>query len=145
MQALGLAGEPFDEAVGVGDLALGLLERLAVLHAPSGRPRPVGVVVDQAGPVAQEGGALVRIRARPVGKGVVRGLDGALGLGGAEVGDMADDLAGRGIVDGDAVRAAVIASPAMKRMLAQELQSGVAGALRCSWSVRPVGEGHGRY
>ena len=59
-QPLGLAGEPFQEAVGVGDLALGLLERLAVYQRYQGA-QTLKIVVDQRRPFAQKGRARVRV------------------------------------------------------------------------------------
>ena len=96
-QPLGLAGEPFDEAVGVGHLPLGLLEGLAVLQGHQGA-QAFEVLINQGGPLAQEGRTPVRIAARPVGKGLGGSLDRGVRLCGAQLGDMADHLAGRGVV-----------------------------------------------
>ena len=124
-QALGFAGEPFQEAVGIDRLAARLLERLAVFQRHQAA-EAVQILVDQPGPVAQERRPPVRVGARPVGKGVVGGLDGAPGLGDAQVGHMADDLARRRIVDGDApVAGHHLAGD--QGVLAQELEAGVAG------------------
>ena len=125
-QAFGLAREPFQEGVGIGHLALRLFQRLAVLQRHQG-PEPFGVFLDQGGPVAQEFGPLVRVGTRPVGEGVVRRLDGAPGLGDAEVGDMADDLAGRRVVHGDAVGAGGDRLAGDEGVLTQELEAGGAG------------------
>ena len=100
-QTLGLAGEPFQKAVGVGDLALGLFERLAVLQRHQGA-QSLGVLVDQRRPGPQEGRAFVRIAPGPVGEAFGRRRNGALRFGRAQIGHMADDLAGRRIVNGDA-------------------------------------------
>jgi ParB family chromosome partitioning protein len=92
VHALGFLGEPLDETGGVGDLALGFGQRLALL-ARHQVGQVVGVGQHQVEPAAQDIGALLAGLCRPGFLGDFRGSNGARGLGGAQVGHPGDDLA----------------------------------------------------
>jgi hypothetical protein len=98
---LGLLGEPLDKARAVDDLAAGLGQGLALLHGHEDGEILL-VRHHQVVPLAQDVGALLAGLGAPVGPGPVRRIDGAPGLGGAQLGDRAQHLAGRriGHVDG---------------------------------------------
>ena len=94
VDALGLFREPLDERRRVGDLALRLGERLALLggheHREVGR-----VQQDQVVPAAQQDRPLLGGLRGPGREGRVRGGDGVLRLRGAERGHRAELAAGR--------------------------------------------------
>ncbi len=109
VDALGLFGEPLDEARAVHDLALGLGVRLALLGGQD-RAEVVGVGDHQLVPFAQDRGALL---AGPGGPFLLRrigGIDGARRLGAGQVGDLGDHVAAGGVLDGEG-RAAVGVAP----------------------------------
>ena len=82
VDALGLLGEPLDEARRIGDLALGLRQRLALLQRHD--QREVVLRRDhQVVPAAQECRALLRQKLAPGGESGGRGIDRGLGLGDA--------------------------------------------------------------
>jgi len=101
VDALGLFGEPFDEAGRIGDLAAGLAKRLALL----GRQQPSQVVLvrqQQVEPFAQDGAALLD-RARAPGRPCrLRGGDGLARVGGVEVGYVGKFAARGRVVHGEA-------------------------------------------
>ena len=97
---LGFLGEPLEERGAVGDLALGLGQRLALL-AGHQEGEVVGVGHDQLEPAAQDGRPLLG-GLRPPGRQRALGrLDRAPGLGDADAGHGADGLAGGRVGDLD--------------------------------------------
>ncbi len=90
--AFALFSEPFDEAGGVGDLALGLGQALALL---AGQQAAEGVLLahHQIEPAAQDAGAFARRLGGPRLHRGFSGGDGAAGLRGAHVGDGRQNLA----------------------------------------------------
>ncbi len=104
IDALGLLGEPFDERRAIGDLALGLGQRLA-LFAHHDRREIVGVGQDRVEPGAQDRAALLAGLGAPGGQGRARRRDGAPGLGRAEIGHGRDRVAIRRVVHGEALAA----------------------------------------
>ena len=99
VDALGFLGEPLDEGGGIGDLALRLGERLALLGGHEPR-EVVRVQHDQVVPAAQEHRALLRGLRGPGREGGVRGGDGLFGRGGIERGHGAELAPVAGIVHG---------------------------------------------
>ncbi len=130
--AFALFGEPFDEAGGIGDFALGFGQALALF---AGQQAAQGVLLahHQIEPAAQDAGAFAR---RLRGPGLHRGLgggDGAEGLRGAHVGDGRQHLAcGRvGYFDGSA---AVGVDPAAVDIGLMTQQAGGIGHGAAPWS-----------
>ncbi len=96
--ALGLLGEPLEEARRVGHLAARLGERLALLGGHQ-QGEVLGVRQHQLVPLAQDGGALLAGEGAPGRPGRVGGGDGAARLGGAHVGHAGEMRAAGGVVD----------------------------------------------
>ncbi len=105
--ALGLLGEPFDEAGAVDDLAARLGERLALFGGHDPREL-VRVLDDQLVPAPQDRGALAREQPRPLPERTLRGRHSLLDLrpGGAR--DRGEQLAARGIAHIDGGSAAPV-------------------------------------
>ena len=96
VDALGLFAEELDEGRAIGDLALGFGQRLALFGGEDGA-QIVLVLHHQVEPFAQHGGAFL---AGPAGPVLLRLLglgNRARDLRAAEVGDLCDDIAPRGI------------------------------------------------
>src|SRR3546814_891604 len=89
---------PFNEGGAVGDLALRLGQRLALLGRHDGA-EVILVRHHQVEPSAQDGRALLAGLGPPFRPGTVGGLDRPAGLGRTHVGYGADPLTGRRIVD----------------------------------------------
>ena len=94
--ALRLLAEPLEERGGVGDLALRLGERLALLARQQQR-EVVHVLVQQVVPAAQHVCALLRGLRAPGGLRGLGGLDRAPRLGGAAARHLGEQLARRGV------------------------------------------------
>ena len=102
VDALGFLAEPFEERRGVGDFAPRFGERLALLGGH--QPRQVVLVRHhQVEPAAHNGRALLGRLAAPRRKGARGGVDRPARFGAAQLRHRADDLAGRRVVDVDAV------------------------------------------
>ena len=102
VDAAGFLGKPFDEAGTVDDLAGRFGERLALFQGEDAAE--IVLVLDhQLEPAAQDAGALLGGAGCPFLLGDAGFLDCGLGLGCTELRHAADDLAGRRIVDFDAV------------------------------------------
>lgn len=96
VDARGLLAEPLEEVGGVGDLALGVGRRLAVLPGDEGR-EVLGVGDGQVVPLAEELGALAaRLGAEGL-EGLGGGGDGLFRVVLVKVGGCADELAGGGV------------------------------------------------
>ena len=80
IDAARFVGEPLDERCGVGDLALGFGQRLALLGGHDQR-QVVGVGQHQVVELAQDGGAFLGRHVAPGLLRLVGGGDGAFGLG----------------------------------------------------------------
>jgi len=92
ISSAGLLGEPFDEGGGVGDLALGLRQGLALLgRQQTGQVRPGGH--DTVIPAPEQDRALLRRPAPPGGQSLPGGGHRRKGVLGAEVRNPAQDLA----------------------------------------------------
>lgn len=98
IDAGGLLAEPLEKAGGVGDLAAGVGEGLAVLPGDEGG-EVGGVLGDEVVPPAQQLGALATGLGAEGGEGGVGGVDGAGRVLGVELGAGADELAGGRVVD----------------------------------------------
>ena len=96
IDALCFLAEPFDEACGIGDLALGLRERLALLRRHDGA-EIVLVRHHQIEPAAQHRRALFGGPGTPCRHRRIGEFDGAPGLDHPHIGDVPDHGAGRGI------------------------------------------------
>ena len=93
IDALGFLGKPLDKAGTVGDFALGLGKRLALLGGHDG-PQVFLVGHQELIPLHQNGVALLAGLAAPGGPGGVGGGNGGFGILGAEVGDIGQFVAG---------------------------------------------------
>ena len=93
-----LLGEPFDEGGAVSDLALGLVQRLALLGGQDAG-QIAGVVQHERVPAFQKGGAVTGGAAAPGAESGGGGHDGVARLGGAAVGDGADHGPRRRVLD----------------------------------------------
>ena len=104
VDALGLLGEPFDEAGAVGDFALGLGQGLALFggHEPG---QVVLVRHEQVVPLAQDGAALLDGLGAPGRPRGVGGGDGRFGLLRAEIRHIGQSLPCGRVVDGEAAAA----------------------------------------
>src|SRR3546814_7525059 len=91
---------PFNEGGAVGDLALRLGQRLALLGRHDGA-EVILVRHHQVEPSAQDGRELLAGLGPPFRPGTVGGLDRPAGLGRTHVGYGADPLTGRRFVDAD--------------------------------------------
>ena len=98
IDALGFLAEPFDEAGAIGDLALALGQGLALLGGQDGA-QVVLVFHHQLEPAAHDLGAVLGGARGPVLHGGLRGLDGALDLGAAQVRHAGDHVAPGGVPD----------------------------------------------
>ena len=98
VDALGLLAEPFDIARAIGDLALGLGERLALLGRHD-RGEVVGMLDHQRVEPLEHGGALLAGPRRPGPARRFGRRDGGLRFGHAAIGQHGEHLAGRGIGD----------------------------------------------
>ena len=94
----GLLGEPAQELGGVGDLGLGLGERLAHLERHQQR-QLVGALVHRLERAAQDLAALARRMRRPLVLHGARGVERRRGVVGRRVGDLDERLAGRRVLD----------------------------------------------
>ncbi|MEA2227197.1 MAG: succinate-semialdehyde dehydrogenase / glutarate-semialdehyde dehydrogenase [Solirubrobacteraceae bacterium] len=108
VDADGLLRVPAEEVRGVGDLRLGLGDRLAHLHRHEHR-EVVGALGDEVVGPAQDVAALARRVVAERLERLVRGAEGGLGVLDGRVGDLGDRLAGRGILDRDRPALAPIA------------------------------------
>ena len=125
VDALALLGEPLDEGRRVGDLSARFRQGLALLAGH--QHREVFLVLHhQLEPATHEVGPLLGRPRPPCGPGRVGRLDGGTRLPGAQCGDGADDLSGRGVVHVErrAVRridpfAVHVALPAKERGVAE--------------------------
>ncbi|MNQ76096.1 hypothetical protein D3C85_909170 [compost metagenome] len=104
VDALGLFGEPLDEGSGVGDLALGFGQRLALLDGHQAA-EVVLVFHQQFEPATHLIGAFLSGQRTPSRQSTLGSLDGAAGLGGAHLRHGADDFASGRVVDLDGLAA----------------------------------------
>ena len=104
VDALGFLGEPLDEGGGVGDLALGLGQRLALLQGHQAT-QVVLVLHQQLEPATQLARTFLGGQRAPGRQRLLGGLDGATGFRAAHLRYVADDLAGRRVVHGDGLAA----------------------------------------
>ncbi|MCY1362860.1 hypothetical protein D9M69_495980 [compost metagenome] len=104
VDTLGFLGEPLDEGSGVGDLALGFGQRLALLDGHQAA-QVVLVFHQQFEPATQLVGAFLGGQRTPGRQSTLGGLDGAAGLGGAHLRHGADDFASGRVVDLDGLAA----------------------------------------
>jgi len=102
VDALGFLGKPLDEGRGVGDFALGLGQRLALLQGHQAT-QVVLIGHDQLEPLAQLAGALLGGQRTPGRQGALGGFDGTAGLGAPHLRHATEDFAGRRVVHGDAL------------------------------------------
>jgi hypothetical protein len=96
--------EPVDEASGIGDLALGFSERLALLRRHD-RAEIILVRHHQIKPAPQDARTLFGGPGAPRPKGRVGKLDRAPGFGRSHIGNMPNHGAGRWIIDRDGAAA----------------------------------------
>ena len=102
VRALGFFTEPFEERRGVGHFAFRFGERFPLLGGH--QPRQVLLAGEhQLEPAAHHSRALFRRLAPPFRKGARGGLDRPLRLGAAQLRHRSDDLAGRRVVDVEAI------------------------------------------
>jgi len=99
VEADALAGGPLDEGAGVGDLAAGLSEGLALLGGHEGG-EAVLVALHEPGELGEGLATLGGGRGAPGGEGFRGGVRGAGGVGGPGVGDVAERGVRRGVDDG---------------------------------------------
>ena len=99
----GLLGEPAEELRRVGDLGLGLRERLAHLERHHHREL-VRALGDQLERAAQDLAALARRVRGPLALHGAAGVERGLRVVGRRVGDGGDRLAGRGVLDVERAR-----------------------------------------
>ncbi len=100
IDALGFLGIELDEGGGIGDLAAGLCQRLALLGGEDQR-EVIAIGNDQVEPFAQQHRALLRRGLRPGLEGTFRRFDRLGGFLGAKPGHADDGGAGGWIVDLD--------------------------------------------
>lgn len=94
------AARELDDLETAGDLTEGVAAGLAAFaHDDVGDL--VGVVDEQLAEGVHDAGAFGQRFVGPLGLGCAGALNGALEHGAARLGQVADDLAGRGVVDGD--------------------------------------------
>ena len=117
VDAYRLLGEPAQELGAVGDLGLGLLERLAHLERHQ-QGQVVGALDDRLKGAAQDLAALARRVLGPVGSGLHGGVERRLGVGLGGVGDLAQRLARGGILDRQGALLAVAPLAADVQLLA---------------------------
>jgi hypothetical protein len=103
-----LLGEPAEELSGVGDLRLGLGERLAHLERHQQREL-VRALVDLLPRAAQDLTALARRVGRPLGLRRGAGVERRPRVLRRRVGDLGERLAGRGVLDRERRAAARVA------------------------------------
>ena len=108
-----LLGEPAEELGGVGDLAAGLGQRLAHLERHQQGQVLLALQEQVVGP-AQDVAALAGRHRGPRGLGLGRGLQGLHAVGGGGVGDLGEDRAGGGVLDGER-RAGLGRAPGARR------------------------------
>ena len=102
VDALGLLGEPLDEAGAVADLALGLGQRLALLGGHDAR-QVVGMLVQQVEPLHQDRAALLGGLGAPGRPGLVGGRDARPAVSAApRLATSASFSAGGRVGDGEA-------------------------------------------
>ena len=111
-----LAREPAEELGRVGDLRLRLGDGLAHLQRHQQREL-VGALVEQLEGAPEDLPALVRRRGGPVGLAVGGGVERGLGVLGGRVGDLAERLAGRRVLDRERRAAARVAPLAADQKL----------------------------
>ncbi|MCY1239576.1 hypothetical protein D9M72_523770 [compost metagenome] len=100
VDTLGFLGEPLDEGSGVGDLALGFGQRLALFDGHQAA-EVVLVLHHQLEPATQTVGAFLGGQRTPGRQSTLGSLDGAASLGGAHLRHGADDFASSRVVDLD--------------------------------------------
>ena len=100
VDALGLFAEPLDIAGAIGTFALGLGQRLALFGGQDGA-QIVMVFHAQVEPLAQHGGAFLAGAGGPFVAHLIGLGDGAGGIGAGQVRHMGDDVAARGVGDGE--------------------------------------------
>ncbi|MNK46889.1 hypothetical protein D3C87_656840 [compost metagenome] len=105
VDALGLFGEPFQERRGVGDLARGLGDRLALFGRHDGG-QVLLVLHHELGPLQQDRGAFLAGLGAPGGQRGLSAGDGLFRFLAAQLRHGHDGLAGGGVVDGDGGAAA---------------------------------------
>ncbi|MNN40551.1 hypothetical protein D3C81_1546280 [compost metagenome] len=100
VNALGFFSEPLNKGSGVGDLALGFSQRLALFGGH--QARQVVLVFDhQFEPTTQLARTFFGGQRTPGRQRLVGGLNGAAGFGSAHLRHSADDLAGGRVIDLD--------------------------------------------
>ncbi len=141
VDALGFLGEPLDERGGVGDLALGLGQRLALLQGHQAA-QIVLVLHQKLEPAAQLLRTLLGGQITPGRQRTLGGIDGATGFRGAHLRHRAKRFAGGRVVHADGLAAVGIDPGAIDIGLLTE-QSGVFelhGSLLGHRSGRPAAE-----